>query len=300
MSKSLSPDKMFFLHCNMTAKKYILTLSCHDVKGIVASVSDFLLKNDGFIIESAQFGDPSTGIFFMRTVFEITAPHDTDALRQRFSVIAAKFGMNWNLYDTARKQRVLLMVSKQSHCYNDIMHRYLTGTLPIEIPAIISNHTTLEEVTRWHKIPYHYLPVTSETKETQEAEVLRLVDELQIDLVVLARYMQILSPALSSKLYGRAINIHHSFLPSFKGAKPYHQAYDRGVKLIGATAHYVSDHLDEGPIIDQEVIRVDHTHTPEQLVALGCDVENQVLARAMKYFVEQRILLNGNKTVVFR
>jgi formyltetrahydrofolate deformylase len=282
------------------ALKYILTLSCHDVKGIVASVSDFLFKNEGFIIESAQFGDPSTGMFFMRTVFETPANVPEDALRERFLVVAEKFSMAWNLHDTRKKQRVLLMVSKQSHCYNDILHRYFTGSLPIEIPAVISNHRDLEEMTHWHKIPYYYMPVTAETKAAQEAQVLELVQKLDIDLVVLARYMQILSPRLSSKLYGRAINIHHSFLPSFKGAKPYHQAYDRGVKLIGATAHYVSDNLDEGPIIDQEVIRVDHTHTPAELVALGCDVENQVLARAMKYFLEQRIILNGNKTVVFR
>lgn len=283
-----------------TSKRYILTLSCHDVKGIVASVSNFLLKNDGFIIESAQFGDPSTGIFFMRTVFEITSSHSVDELEQRFKRVAEQFTMHWNLYDTGKKKRVLLMVSKQGHCYNDILHRYFTKTLPIEIPAVVSNHRTLEEMTQWHKIPYYYLPVMPETKADQEEKVLGLVEEHNIDLVVLARYMQILSPELSGKLYGRAINIHHSFLPSFKGAKPYHQAYDRGVKLIGATAHFVSDNLDEGPIIDQEVIRVDHTHTPEELVALGCDVENLVLARAMKYFVEQRIIVNGNKTVVFR
>lgn len=286
---------------SVTKAKYILTLSCRDVKGIVAAVSGFLASNDGFILESAQFGDASTGRFFMRTVFE--PGKDTSAfpmLKDNFSPVAEHFSMDWELYDTSRKPRVMLMVSKQGHCFNDILHRHGTGALPIEIPAVISNHADLKEMADWHKIPFYHMPVTPETKQEQEAQVLQLVTKLEIDLVVLARYMQILSPELSGMLYGKAINIHHSFLPSFKGAKPYHQAYDRGVKLIGATAHYVDNKLDEGPIIEQEVIRVDHTHTPQELVALGCDIENLVLARAIKYHIEKRVILNDTKTVVFK
>lgn len=281
--------------------RYILTLSCRDVKGIVAAVSGFLAHNDGFILESAQFGDDSTGRFFMRTFFQAGA--DTPAierLRENFTAVATDFAMDWELYDTSRKPRVLIMVSKQGHCLNDILHRHFTGSLPIEIPAVISNHTALEEMAHWHKIPFHHLPVTPLNKPQQEQHILSLMDTLKIDLVVLARYMQILSPELSARLYGKAINIHHSFLPSFKGAKPYHQAYDRGVKIIGATAHYVDNKLDEGPIIEQEVIRVDHTHTPQELVALGCDIENLVLAKAIKYHIEKRVIINDTKTVVFR
>ncbi len=280
---------------------YILTLSCHDVKGIVAAVSGFLARHDGFILESAQFGDASTGRFFMRTVFQAgDSTPSVDMLREKFSLIASQFAMRWELYDTSRKPRILVMVSKQGHCLNDILHRRFTGTLPIDIPAVISNHQALEEMAAWHKIPFHHLPVTPDNKHEQEQQVMRLIQTLEIDLVVLARYMQILSPALSELLYGKAINIHHSFLPSFKGAKPYHQAYDRGVKLIGATAHYVDNTLDEGPIIEQEVIRVDHTQTPQQLVAQGCDIENLVLARAIKYHIERRVIINDTKTVVFK
>ncbi len=283
------------------ARRYILTLSCKDIIGIVAAVSGFLHSNDCFIIESAQFGDPSTDRFFMRTVFAArpTAP-SYEEWCARFSEIADAFAMKWDLYDTAKKQRVLIMVSKQPHCLNDLLHRYSSGTLPMEIAAVASNHRDLEDTVRWHKIPFHYLPVTPDTKMEQEAEIIKLVKELQVDVVLLARYMQILSSALAAKLHGKAINIHHSFLPSFKGAKPYHQAYDRGVKLIGATAHYVTDDLDEGPIIEQEVVRVDHTHSPQDLVALGQDVESIVLARAVKYHLERRVLLNGHKTVVFK
>lgn len=286
---------------NPSFPRYILTLSCTDVIGIVAKVAGFLLENDCFIIESAQFGDEHTGRFFMRTVFEARgkAPSQ-DEWRTRFSAIADGFSMKWELHDTARKPRVLIMVSKQRHCLNDLLHRYDTGWLNMEIAAVVSNHPDLKEMAQWYKIPFHHLPVSPETKMEQETEVYRLINNLQVDLVVLARYMQVLSSGLSAKLKGRAINIHHSFLPSFKGAKPYHQAYERGVKRIGATAHYVTDDLDEGPIIEQEVIAVDHTHSPNDLVALGCDIENQVLARAVKYHLERRVLLNGNKTVVFK
>lgn len=282
-------------------KRYILTLSCKDAMGIVAEVSGFLAKNNGFIIESAQFGDPSTKQFFMRTVFEVE--NDTPSyniINDKFAEVANHFSMQWEIYDTSKKPRLLLMVSKQGHCLNDLLHRYNTGLLPVEIAAVISNHTEMRNMVEWHGIPYHYLPVTSDTKMEQEADIWKLAQDLNIDLVVLARYMQVLTPSLVAKLKGKAINIHHSFLPSFKGAKPYHQAYARGVKITGATAHYVTNDLDEGPIIEQEVIRVDHTHTPEQLVALGQDVESLVLTRAVQHHIERRVLLNGTKTVVFK
>ena len=283
-------------------KKYILKLSCKDVRGIVAAVSGFLAENNGFIIESAQYGDPHTGIFFLRMEFETdekTPPQDE--LKKRFhDQVASRFGMDWNFHDKDRKPRLLIMVSKFGHCLNDLMHRYLTGTLHVEIPAIVSNHMDMQQVSEWHKIPYYYLPMENGDKAAQEAQVLDVIQRHDIDVVVLARYMQILSPELSEKLKGRAINIHHSFLPSFKGAKPYHQAYERGVKIIGATAHYVTDDLDEGPIIEQEVSRVDHTQKPEDLVAIGRDIECQVLSRALKYHIEHRVLINGSKTVVFK
>jgi len=276
-------------------KKYILTLSCKDIIGIVAAVSGFLRDNGGFIIESAQFGDPITGRFFMRTYF--SSEKSAAALEKLFTPTAQKFKMDWRLSDTAIKPRVMLMVSRQGHCLNDMLHRYSTGNLAIEIPAVVSNHNDLRKMAEWYEIPFHHLPAND--KNNQEKKILKLVDDLQIDLVVLARYMQILSDETARALRGRAINIHHSFLPSFKGAKPYHQAYERGVKIIGATAHYITGDLDEGPIIDQEIIRVDHTRSPEDLRELGQDIENQVLARAVKLHIEHRVLLNGNKTVVF-
>lgn len=279
---------------------HILTFSCRDVAGIVAAVAGFLADHSCFIIESEQFGDPSTGRFFMRCEFEITNPSIASSyIFEQFSSVASSFAMEWDIHDTTRKPRVLLMVSKQGHCLNDILHRHSSGSLAIDIPAIVSNHETMKPLASWHDIPYHYLPITKASKEAQEERVLKIVEDEQIDLVVLARYMQVLSPMLVTALRGRAINIHHSFLPSFKGAKPYHQAYMRGVKLIGATAHYVSDALDEGPIIEQEVSRVSHRHTPEMLVTMGRDIESRVLARAIKFHVERRVLPNGNKTVVF-
>lgn len=286
----------------MPSPTYILTLSCKDVMGIVSAVSTFLMENGGFILESAQFGDASTGRFFMRCEFEThskTLPKDE--LEKKFDdLIARRFNMDWHLYDKAHKSRVLVMVSHYGHCLNDILHRYHAGTLAVEIPSIVSNHEDFRKLSEWHGIPYHYLPVTKENKIAQEAAVLKLVQEQKIDLVVLARYMQILSPELSQALKGMAINIHHSFLPSFKGAKPYHQAFQRGVKIIGATAHYVTDDLDEGPIIEQQVERVDHTHKPEDLLAIGRDIECVVLSRAVRYHTEHRVLLNDNKTVVFK
>ncbi len=278
--------------------KYILTLSCKDVMGIVASVSGFLRDNGGFIIESAQFGDPYTNRFFMRTLFETgdTIP----ALSKKFAVVANKFHMEWNIFDTAIKPKVLLMVSKQGHCYNDILHRAATGNLDIEITAIVSNHKDQEKMAKWYEIPYHYLPITPETKDKQERKQLELIKKYKIDLVVLARYMQVLSENMCKELHGKAINIHHSFLPSFKGANPYKQAYDRGVKIIGATAHYVTEDLDEGPIIEQEIAHVNHAHAPEHLKEMGRDIESLVLSRAIKLHSEHRIILNGNKTVIFK
>ena len=284
----------------MTA--YILTLSCPDTRGIVARVTGFLAEHEGFIIESTQFGDPSTNRFFMRVHFS----HDVaafafDALKQKFMHgVADPFAMDWQLIDASVRQRVLILVSKQLHCLNDLLHRQRSGQLAMEVPAVISNHDDARSMVEWHGIPYHHLPVTAETKAAQEKAILEIVERERIDIVVLARYMQILSPELSAALRGRAINIHHSFLPSFKGAKPYHQAHARGVKIIGATAHYVTDALDEGPIIEQEVTRVDHSHSPESLTSVGQDIEALVLSRALKYQIEQRVLLNGNKTVVFK
>ena len=280
----------------------ILTLSCRDVRGIVAAVTGFLSTEDGFITESTQFGDPSTGRFFMRVQFSAgaTTPALGD-LRAKFAAaVATPFAMEWRMDDAGEKAKVVLLVSKQLHCLNDLLHRYRTGQLAMTIPAVISNHPDARGIVEWHGIPFHHLPIVNGDKAAQEANIRAVVDREGADVVVLARYMQILSPELSAHWRGKAINIHHSFLPSFKGAKPYHQAYERGVKLIGATAHYVTDALDEGPIIEQEVSRVDHAQSPDQLAAMGQDIEARVLSRALQYQLEHRVLLNGSKTVVFR
>lgn len=268
-------------------QKHILTLSCPDRKGIVAKVSGFLAENDCNILESAQFNDEDSDKFFMRVVFN-------GVLNAEFEPLAKEFQMDWQLNDTSKKPRILILVSKASHCLNHILHRKRVDSLDIEIAAVASNHADLQEMAEWHKIPFHHLPTPNEDK------ILELVDELNIDLVVLARYMQILSPETSQKLKGKAINIHHSFLPSFKGANPYKQAFEKGVKIIGATAHYVTSDLDEGPIIEQEVIRVDHTMNAKELKEAGADIENLVLAKAIKYHIEHRAILNGNKTVIFK
>ena len=282
-------------------KLYILTITCPDTVGIVAAVSQFLADNDAFITESSHFGDPLSKRFFMRTVFSLGAFSPASGeMAKAFSRIAGRFQMIWGIHDADRKERVLIMVSKFDHCLNDLLYRYRTGELKIEIPAIVSNHPDLADLAQWHNIPYHHLPVTSKTKADQEAEVLRLIDEHEVDLVVLARYMQVLSKKMCAKLRGRCINIHHSFLPGFKGARPYHQAHERGVKLIGATAHYVITDLDDGPIIEQAVERVNHSYSPEELTAVGRDIENLVLARAVRHHVEHRVLINGNKCVVLR
>ena len=282
--------------------QYILTLSCPDTRGIVAAVAGFLTEQEGFILESTQFGDASTDRFFMRVHFSTSdKTPELQLLKQIFATeVGTRFHMEWALHDASCKARVLVMVSRQLHCLHDLLYRYQAKQLPVEIVAVASNHADARSMVEWHAIPYHHFPVDAQSKHAQEAKILELVERENIDVVVLARYMQILSPELSAQFKGRAINIHHSFLPSFKGAKPYHQAYARGVKIIGATAHYVTDDLDEGPIIEQEVTRVDHTFSPESLTAVGQDIEALVLARALKYHVEHRVLLNGAKTVVFR
>ncbi len=280
---------------------YIFTISCPDRTGIVAAVAGFLADHDAFITESSHFGDPQTHRFFMRTVFRPgPATPSLDHLAHRFSRIAERFQMVWRLHDVQRRERVLILVSKLEHCLNDLLYRYRTGDLCVEIPAIASNHPDLESLVRWHGIAFHHLPVTAGHEARQEAAILELVDDLKIDLVVLARYMRILSPQMCDRLRGRCINIHHSFLPGFKGPRPYRQAHAQGVKLIGATAHYVVAELDAGPIIEQAVERVDHSFTPEQMARVGRDVENVVLARAVHWHVEHRVLLNESKAVVFK
>ncbi len=284
--------------------EYILTLSCRDRKGIVHRVSGLLAECACNILDSAQFGDAQSGLFFMRVHFaaEDGAP-PAPQLRERFCALAEALGMEWQLHDARVKPRLMILVSKIGHCLNDLLFRYKSGLLPVEISAIVSNHSDFYQLAASYNIPFHHLPLaagaSADAKRLQEARVLELARDNQVDLVVLARYMQILSPEMCAALRGRAINIHHSFLPSFKGAKPYWQAHERGVKLIGATAHFVTGELDEGPIIEQGVERVDHSMTPEQLTAIGRDVECVVLARAVKWFVERRILLNGHRTVVF-
>ena len=288
-----------------THPEYILTLSCPDHRGIVHRVSGFLAEHGCNIIDSAQFGDAQSKLFFMRVHFAAEDPAVSDTqLRANFEIVAKELRMDAQIHDAHKKPRVMLMVSKIGHCLNDLLFRYKSGLLPVEIPAIVSNHTDFYQLSASYNIPFHHLPLatgaSSEAKRAQEERILEIVKANDIDLVVLARYMQILSPEMCDALKGKAINIHHSFLPSFKGAKPYYQAHDRGVKLIGATAHFVTSDLDEGPIIEQDVERVDHSMEPDTLTAIGRDVECVVLARAVKWFVEHRILLNGHKTVVFK
>jgi formyltetrahydrofolate deformylase len=277
----------------------ILTLSCPDRRGIVKAVSGLLADNGCNILDSAQFNDVDTGAFYMRVHFADETGGGRD-FADKFGKLATEFAMDWRLHDASYKPRVLLMVSKTGHCLNDLLFRYSSGLIHAEVPAVISNHEDFRALTESHGIPFHHLPVSAENRAEQEARILQFVDELRIDLVVLARYMQVLSPELCRTLKGRAINIHHSFLPSFKGAHPYAQAHARGVKLIGATAHFVTDDLDEGPIIEQDIVRVDHSMSAKEFTAMGRDVECVVLARAVNWFVQHRILLNGAKTVIFR
>ena len=278
---------------------YILTLSCPDRRGLVHAVSGFLLEQGANIEEAAQFNDGATGLFFMRVQFVC---NDTDAatLKSALGELAARFEMRWSLHSQSENMKTVLLVSKEGHCLNDLLFRWKSGLLPIDIRAIISNHRDFYQLAASYNVPFHHIPVTAATKAQAEARQFEIIEAEGAELVVLARYMQVLSNDLCVKLAGRAINIHHSFLPSFKGAKPYYQAHDRGVKLIGATAHYVTADLDEGPIIEQDVARADHTDTVEDLTARGRDTESQVLARAVKWHSERRVILNGHKTVVFR
>ena len=276
----------------------VLTLACPDQPGIVSRVSTFLFESGANIIDAQQFDDKETGRFFMRVVFDAA---DLALIRDGFTAIGKVFGMEWSLRDTAQRLKVMLLVSKFDHCLADLIYRWRIGELPMDVVAVVSNHgpEALPHVDL-RGIPFHHLPVTKETKLEQESALWALVQETGAELVVLARYMQVLSDGLSAKLAGRCINIHHSFLPGFKGAKPYHQAHARGVKVIGASAHYVTADLDEGPIIEQDVERISHADTPDDLVRKGRDIERRVLARAVRWRIEDRVLLNGRKTVVFR
>jgi formyltetrahydrofolate deformylase len=279
---------------------YSLLLVCPDGKGIVAAVAGFLSDHDASIVEAKQFNDMLTQRFYMRAVFTSVGTKFVaiERLREKFAALGTAYQMTWQIEDCARRVRAMIAVSRYGHCLQDLLHRWRSGVLPIDIVGVVSNHQDMRGLVEWHEIPYHYLPVTVETRPQQEAAMLELFKGYQADLLVLARYMQILSSGFSRAVTGRCINIHHSFLPSFKGARPYHQAYERGVKIIGATAHYVTEDLDEGPIIEQAVERVDHEHTPERFQEIGRDLEAIVLARAVRWHAERRILLDGKRSVI--
>ena len=278
--------------------RYVLVLKCPDAKGLVAKVSGFLAENDASIVESSHFNDPDGDQFYMRTAFRADGPllPSLDGLRLAFEPIAQGMRASWSIEDFSVRSKVLIAVSKFGHCLYDLLHRWRSGQLPVDVVGVVSNHDDMRSFVEWSGLPYHCL---DDVKANQEKQLMNLMEAHEVDLLVLARYMQILSKDLCDRLQGRCINIHHSFLPSFKGAKPYHQAYARGVKIIGATAHYVTGDLDEGPIIEQGVERVSHAQSPEQLVFIGRDIECAVLARAVRWHVDHRILLNGSKTVVF-
>jgi len=279
------------------AGELVLTLSCPDRPGIVHAVSGFFADRECNIIDSQQYGSPRTATFFLR--MHVASPLPLEAVRAQFEPTADRFGMDWELMSSDHRPQVLVLVSRQGHCLNDLLYRWRSGSLPCTIAAVAGNHADLEPLAEASGVPFHHLPVTDDTRAGQEKRLLALVDELGVELVVLARYMQVLSPYLCDPLRGRIINIHHSFLPSFRGGRPYDQAYDNGVKLIGATAHYVTPDLDEGPIIEQEVARVGHAHTPEALAAVGRDLECVALARAVRWHLEHRVFLDGRRTVVF-
>ncbi|MFJ4265452.1 formyltetrahydrofolate deformylase [Paenarthrobacter nicotinovorans] len=276
---------------------FVVTLSCPDRPGIVHAVAGALLGAGCNIADSQQYGSPTTGNFFMRV--EATTSSTQAELTAALQPVAETFGMTWQINPVGEKVRTIILCSKDAHCLNDLLFQQRAGTLPIEVPAIVSNHRDLEPLAEFYGIPFHHIPVTADTKPQAEAELLKLIAKHDVELTVLARYMQVLSNELCTELNGKAINIHHSFLPSFKGAKPYHQAHARGVKIIGATAHYVTADLDEGPIIEQEVIRVDHARTAAQFVQMGRDVEGRTLAQAVQWHAEHRVLLDGTRTVVF-
>ena len=280
---------------------WVLTLVCADRVGIVAAVSQFLAERGGFITDSQQYADRDADLFFMRVAFEATDDRmrDTQTLRADFATIGTRFVMDWSLEEARHRPRMLIAVSKGSHCLADLLHRWQAGMLAVDIMGVVSNHPDMRRITEWHGIPYHELPPNGD-KAAQEAALLDIFERGRSDYLILARYMQVLSEQLVDPLAGRCVNIHHSFLPGFKGARPYHRAHERGVKLIGATAHFVTADLDEGPIIEQAVERVDHRATPEDLIRIGRDIEAQVLARAVAWVGERRVFLNGNRTVIFR
>ena len=281
------------------SRRYTLTLSCPDRFGIVAAVSGFFAQHGGWIVEASYHADTNSGRFFMRQeILADSLPFDVDGLGQRFGVLAREFAMDWQVSDSAQKKRLVILVSKQDHCLNDLLHRWRSGELEVDIPCVISNHEDLRSFVEWHGIPYHQ--VEMHDKAAAFEKIAALFEQCEGDTLVLARFMQILPPALCRRYAGRVINIHHSFLPSFAGAKPYHQAYERGVKLIGATCHYVTEQLDDGPIIEQDTVRIDHGDSVEDMVRYGRDIEKTVLARGLRYHVESRVLLSGNKTVVFK
>ena len=281
---------------------YTLTASCPDQVGIIAKVSGFIAENGGWILESSYHADDLTGRYFMRMEIKAASlPFLLAEFRERFRVaVGEPLQMSWQITDSAVKKRLVLLVSKQEHCLYDLLARWQAKELDIEIPCVISNHDTFRGFVEWHGIPFHHVPVTPDNKPAAYAKVAELFREAEGDVMVLARYMQILSPELCENYPGQIINIHHSFLPSFVGAKPYHQAHVRGVKLIGATCHYVTSELDQGPIVEQDVIRIDHSDSPDDLVRYGKDIEKAVLARGLRYHLEDRVIVHGNKTVVFR
>jgi len=282
-------------------RHYTLAASCPDQVGIIARVTGFIAEHGGWLLESSFHADDEARRYFMRIEIKADSiPMMLAEFQSRFAPLARELNMDWKISDSAVKKRVVILVSKQEHCLYDLLARWQSKELDIEIPCVISNHDTFKGFVEWHKIPFHHVPVTPDTKEQAYAEVHRLFDAVRGDTMVLARYMQILSPGLCAAYPGQILNIHHSFLPSFVGAKPYHQAHARGVKLIGATCHYVTAELDQGPIIEQDVIRIDHSDTPEDMVRYGKDIEKTVLARALRYHLEDRVLTHGNKTVVFR
>lgn len=282
--------------------KYVLIARCPDTTGISATVFNYILENDGFITSTANYGDPTTNTFFIRAVFTGVGPKmgTLEELKEKFQPIAEKYSMLWEINDINHKPKVLIAVSKFGHCLIDLLHKTKAGQIPMEIAGIVSNHPDMKGLAEWYGVDYYHFPVTPETKTEQEKKIIALADEHNVELVVLARYMQILSPMLCEALSERCINIHHSFLPSFKGAMPYSQAHQRGVKIVGATAHYVTADLDEGPIIEQAVERVDHNFSVDDIASTVRDLETLTLSRAVKWHVEKRILMNGNKTVVFR
>jgi formyltetrahydrofolate deformylase len=283
------------------SQKYILTLSCPDRVGVVAAVSGFVAQHQGWITEAHHHSDELAQRFFMRQeILSDSLKLSLAQFRLAFQNIANEFRMDWKITDSAQKKRVVILVSKPEHCIYDLLSRWQSGELDVEIPCVISNHEYFRQLIEWHGIPFHYVPVTPETKQMAYEQMMQIYDDRQGDTMVLARYMQVLSPKMCDRYPGQIINIHHSFLPSFVGAKPYHQAYAKGVKLIGATCHYVTEELDAGPIIEQDVIRIDHSDTVADLIRYGKDIEKTVLARGLRYHVEDRVLLHGNKTVVFR